>query len=429
MRMFRGVLVAAMRLRWITIVVTLGLLRRWRSWPAADVPRQFFPASDRPELLVDLRLPQNASIYASEAMAARARRASWPSDPDVERWSTYVGRGAIRFYLPLNVQLPNDFFSQVVIVAKDVAARERLRRAARDACWPSDFPEPVIARVYPLELGPPVGWPVQYRVSGPDIDAGARRSRCSWPQIVAANDSLRQVNFDWIEPARARCACASTRTRRGCSASARRRWPAILNTVVSGAPVTQVRDDIYLVDVVVRAHGRAAHLARRRCAPCRCRCRTAARCRSSQFATLELRAGVAADLAPRPRADADRAGRRGAGRAARDRGRGRAAGDRQAQQATCRAATRSRSAARSRRAPSRRPRSSAVVPVMLFLMLTVLMVQLQSFNRLVLVLSRRAAGPDRRGRRAAGLGTAARLRRDPRHPRADRHDRAQRGAS
>ena len=94
------------------------------------VPRQFFPSSDRPELLVDLRLPQNASIYASEEVAVRLD-GLLKGDPDVERWSTYVGRGAIRFYLPLNVELPNDFFSQAVVVAKDVAARERLHRGWR----------------------------------------------------------------------------------------------------------------------------------------------------------------------------------------------------------------------------------------------------------------------------------------------------------
>eukprot|EP01036_Dinobryon_divergens_P041833 gene41832-55490_t len=88
-------------------------------------------------------------------------------DPDVERWSSYVGRGAIRFYLPLNPQLPNEFFSQLVIVAKDIEARDRLN-ARLDQMLTRDFPN-VIGRVYPLELGPPVGWPVQYRVQGPDI--------------------------------------------------------------------------------------------------------------------------------------------------------------------------------------------------------------------------------------------------------------------
>ena len=124
-RWYRNFLTVAMRAKWVTIVVSLALfIASFLALPL--IPRQFFPSSDRPELLVDLSLPQNASIYASET-AAQQLDAALKDDPDVARWSTYVGRGAIRFYLPLNVQLANNFFTQGVIVAKDVAARERLR--------------------------------------------------------------------------------------------------------------------------------------------------------------------------------------------------------------------------------------------------------------------------------------------------------------
>ena len=134
------------------------------------MPRQFFPASDRPELVVDLTLPQNASIFASDKVAAKLD-AMLKDNPDVASWSTYVGRGAIRFYLPLNVQLANDFFAQAVVIAKDVAARDRLH-ATLEKKLAEDLPS-VVSRVSPLELGPPVGWPVQYRVSGPDLIDGA----------------------------------------------------------------------------------------------------------------------------------------------------------------------------------------------------------------------------------------------------------------
>ncbi|KRE08135.1 ACR family transporter [Bosea sp. Root670] len=246
-RGFRSFLSSAIKLRWVTIAVTLGLFAA--SLLALPlVPRQFFPASDRPELLVDLTLPQNASIYASEDMVNRFE-ASLKGDPDVERWSTYVGRGAIRFYLPLNAQLPNDFFSQAVIVAKDVAARERLQKKL-EALLAKDFPN-VVGRVSPLELGPPVGWPVQYRVSGPDI-AEVRTIAMKLAQVVAANPKAQQINFDWIEPARElRLRVDQDEARRlGLSSAA---VAAIVNTVVSGTVVTQVRDSIYLVDVVVRA--------------------------------------------------------------------------------------------------------------------------------------------------------------------------------
>ena len=197
LRIFRSMLVAAMRMRWITILVTLGCFVI-AALALPSVPRQFFPSSDRPELLVDLRLPQNASIYASSDASAKID-ALLKNDPDVERWSTNVGRGAIRFYLPLSVELPNSFFSQFVIITKDIAARERLR-AKLEHLLQEDFPD-AVTRTVPLELGPPVGWPVQYRVSGPDLNQ-VRDIALRLAQVVATDSRTRRINFDWMEPAR-----------------------------------------------------------------------------------------------------------------------------------------------------------------------------------------------------------------------------------
>ncbi len=246
-RVYRDFLDAAMRAKWLTLLTTLALFgASLLALPL--VPRQFFPASDRPELMVDLSLPQNASIYASETVGKRFD-AALQGDADVFRWSTYVGRGAIRFYLPLNVQLPNDFFAQAVIVAKDVAARERLRTKL-EKILANDFPS-VVARVYPLELGPPVGWPVQYRVSGPDLTK-VREIALELARVVANNSQTVHTNFDWIEPARqVRIRIDQDEVRLlGLSSQA---LASVLNTVISGSPVTQVRDDIYLVDVIARA--------------------------------------------------------------------------------------------------------------------------------------------------------------------------------
>jgi multidrug efflux pump subunit AcrB len=246
-RWYRGFLAFALRARWLTIAVTLALFAA--SFLALPlIPRQFFPSSDRPELLVDLSLPQNASIYASESVAEKFD-ALLKGDADVARWSTYVGRGAIRFYLPLNVQLPNDSFAQAVIVAKDVPARERLR-AKLEKTLANDFPS-VVSRIYPLELGPPVGWPVQYRVSGPDV-AQVRDVALKLAQVVATNPNAEKINFDWIEPAReVRIHIDQDKARLlGLSSQA---LAGVLNTVMTGTAVTQVRDDIYLVDVVTRA--------------------------------------------------------------------------------------------------------------------------------------------------------------------------------
>jgi multidrug efflux pump subunit AcrB len=244
---YQSFLRLAIRARWGTLSLTLALfVASFLALPL--IPRQFFPSSDRPELLVDLSLPQNASMFASESLVERFD-AALKDDPDVARWSTYVGRGAIRFYLPLNVQLPNDFFSQAVIVAKDVPARERLRLKLEQRLA-DDFPN-VVGRIYPLELGPPVGWPVQYRVSGPDL-AQVRELALKVAQVVAANPAAVHVNFDWIEPVRqVRVRIDQDEARLlGLSSQA---LASVLNTVISGTPVTQVRDDIYLVDVVARA--------------------------------------------------------------------------------------------------------------------------------------------------------------------------------
>jgi multidrug efflux pump subunit AcrB len=194
---FRGLLVGAMRARWVTIGVTLACFVA-AALASPFVARQFFPPSDRPDLLVDLSLPQNASIYASEE-AAEKLDGLLKGDPDVDRWSTYVGRGAIRFYLPLNVELANDFFTQAVVLAKDVAARERLQKKL-EAALAENFPN-AVSRVSPLGLGPPVGWPVQYRVSGPDLSE-VRDIGLQLAQIVATDPGSRHINFDWMEPAR-----------------------------------------------------------------------------------------------------------------------------------------------------------------------------------------------------------------------------------
>jgi multidrug efflux pump subunit AcrB len=247
MRGVRGFVILAMRARWITIAITVaGAVLAVLGSPLVE--RQFFPPSDRPELMVDVQLPQNASIYATDDSAKRLD-GLLAGDPDVSHWSTYVGRGAIRFYLPLNVEPPNDSFAQAVVVANDVAARKRLQDRL-EAKLAEAFPG-AVTRVYPLGLGPPVGWPVQYRVSGPDVNK-VREIAMHLAQTVSNGPGARDVNFDWIEPGRAvRVQINQDKARLlGLSSET---IAGALTGVVTGAPVTQVRDDIYLVNVVTRA--------------------------------------------------------------------------------------------------------------------------------------------------------------------------------
>jgi multidrug efflux pump subunit AcrB len=248
MALFRGLLVGAMRVRWLTVAVTLGAFVL-AILGLSLVPRQFFPSSDRPELLVDLTLPQNSSIHASERAVAQLE-AVLAENEDVASWSTYVGQGAIRFYLPLDVQLPNPYFSQLVVIARDVEARVRLQDRL-ESLLAEKFPQ-AVTRVSPLELGPPVGWPVQYRVSGAS-EIQVREIALELAQVMATEPSLKRINYNWMEPARvvrieinqdqARLLGLSTDT-----------VGAVINAAVSGTTVTQLRDDIYLVNVVVRAN-------------------------------------------------------------------------------------------------------------------------------------------------------------------------------
>ncbi|SDR44167.1 Multidrug efflux pump subunit AcrB [Rhizobiales bacterium GAS113] len=247
MRVFRHFLVMAMRARWLTVAVTLCLFGA-ALYGTRLVPQQFFPPSDRPELLVDLQLPENVSIYATRDVSARLEKLL-QDDPDVDHWSMYVGQGAVRFYLPLNVQLPNDFFAQMVVVTKGLQQRERVK-AKLEQALATEFPS-VVGRVYPLELGPPVGWPLQYRVGGPDPDQ-VRAIAFRVAQAMQSIPEARNVNYNWMETARTvRIRVDQDQARiLGLSSQA---LAQSLNTVVSGVTATQLRSGIYLVDVLVRA--------------------------------------------------------------------------------------------------------------------------------------------------------------------------------
>jgi multidrug efflux pump len=247
MRAFRGFLVLAMRARWVTILVTLGLFAA-ALYGMRFVPQQFFPSSDRPELLVDLQLPENASIYATKEASARLEKLL-KDDQDVDHWTTYVGQGAVRFYLPLNVQLPNDFFAQTVVVTKGLEQRERVK-AKLQAALATEFPS-IVGRVYPLELGPPVGWPLQYRVSGPEPDQ-VRAIAFNLAQVISSVPTAENVNYNWMEPARTIRIRVDQDQARLVGLNSQD-LAVSLNTVVSGITATQVRSGIYLVDVLIRA--------------------------------------------------------------------------------------------------------------------------------------------------------------------------------
>jgi multidrug efflux pump subunit AcrB len=247
MRVFRRCLVAAMRARWLTILVTLGLFVA-ALWGTRFVPEQFFPSSDRSELLVDLKLQDNASVLATRELAAEFEK-MLAADQDVVRFSTYVRQGAIRFYLPLDVALPNDFFAQSVVVTKGLKQRDQVRARLEQAL--AERLPAAVARIYPLELGPPVGWPVKYRISGPDL-ARVHGIALQVAEKLGATDGIRQINFDWAEPARVMRLRVDQDQARQLGLSSQDVSLA-LNGIVSGTTITQVRNSIYLIDVDMRA--------------------------------------------------------------------------------------------------------------------------------------------------------------------------------
>ena len=166
------------------------------------VQQQFFPDSTRLELVVDLRMTEGASYEATNAQAKKLELwlQNWSQQHEgVENFVAYIGTGAPRFYLPLDIQLPHRGFGQFVILAKTLAAREALRLDLL-ALFETDFPE-LRASVLRLENGPPVGFPVQFRISGANITQIRDISR-QVAEIMRTHANLLNVQLNWEEPSK-----------------------------------------------------------------------------------------------------------------------------------------------------------------------------------------------------------------------------------
>jgi multidrug efflux pump subunit AcrB len=247
-RGFGFMLLFATRWKWVTIALTL-LAFGSSIYGMKFVEQQFFPSSDRPELIVDWNLPQNASIHDTDAQMAKFEKDMLKGDPDVELWSTYVGAGAPRFVLSFDVQLGDPSYGQTVILTKGLAVRDKLR-AKLQAYLTRTFPG-TDAYVKLLDIGPPVGRPVQYRVGGPDIQQ-VRALAQKVAAAMATNDNLAEPVYDWMEPGRVLKVEVLQDKARQLGVSSQDIASA-LNNVVSGASITQIRDDIYLINVIARA--------------------------------------------------------------------------------------------------------------------------------------------------------------------------------
>jgi multidrug efflux pump subunit AcrB len=244
---FNGFLHLCVRWKWLTIAAT-ALLFALSLFGMNFVQQQFFPSSDRTELIVDWTAPQNTAIGETRAQMDRFEK-NLIGDPDVDRWSSYVGQGAVRFVLSFDVPPASPNFGQIIIVTKSIEARERLRArltqiAARDFVGIDAF-------VHLLDIGPPVGRPVQYRISGPDI-ARVREQAHELASIIGKNANIGGIAYDWNEPGRV-VKIDVLQDKAAQLGITSETIATTLNGIVGGSAITQVRDSIYLINVIGRA--------------------------------------------------------------------------------------------------------------------------------------------------------------------------------
>ncbi len=232
--------------RWVVIVLTVVAFAVSIAGFGL-VPKQFFPDSNRPELLIDLKLAEGSSFTATQAEVKRLE-AELAQQDGLLNYVAYVGTGSPRFYLPLDQQLPATSFAQFVLLTEDLEQRERLRSWLIERLH-NDYSH-LRGRVIRLENGPPVGYPVQFRVSGEHIDVVRQYAR-EVAAVMRNNPHLSNVHLDWEEPNKVvRLNIDQDRARAlGASSSDIARF---LQGALSGTPVSQFREDNELIEILLR---------------------------------------------------------------------------------------------------------------------------------------------------------------------------------
>ncbi|MFC0284006.1 efflux RND transporter permease subunit [Camelimonas abortus] len=213
------------------------------------VEQQFFPMSERPELFLQLRMPEGTGIGATTRVAQKAE-ALLKDDDDIRTYTTYIGQGSPRFWLGLNPQLPNEAFAETVILTRDVAGRERVKAKLDRAIAGGALAE-ARARVDRFNFGPPVGFPVQFRVIGPDpgkVREYARHVR----DVMRASPDIIDPHMDWNEQSPSVRLVVDQERARALGLTPQDVAQS-LQTLLSGVTVTTVRDGVEKVDVVARA--------------------------------------------------------------------------------------------------------------------------------------------------------------------------------
>ncbi|MFL6659482.1 MAG: efflux RND transporter permease subunit [Massilia sp.] len=211
------------------------------------IEKQFFPDSSRPELMVEMWTPEGTTFAANEKQVKKFE-AIMAKQANVESITSYVGTGSPRFYLPLDQIFPQSNVSQIVVLAKDLKSREALRLKIVDV-FRNDFPE-VRGRVKLLPNGPPVPYPVQFRVAGPEI-AVVRDYADKLKDIMRANPNAVGVNDNWNESVKVLRLDLDQDKLRALGVTSQTVMRAA-NTILSGTTIGQFREDNKLIDIVVR---------------------------------------------------------------------------------------------------------------------------------------------------------------------------------
>ncbi|MFO1026308.1 MAG: efflux RND transporter permease subunit [Acetobacteraceae bacterium] len=213
------------------------------------VPRQFFPSSDRLEVIVDLRMPEGGSFTATAAEVARVEDIL-KQQPGIRSWVAYTGVGAPRFFLAFAPVLQVANFGQFVINTADVAARDALVSTLKAAVDHGDFADARV-RVSRLELGPPIGYPVQFRVTGPD-PAELRRIAAQIGAVMRDTPQIRSVNQSWGNQGKAVTIAVDQEKARLLGLSSRDVAQTV-QTLLQGVTVSQYREHLDLIPIVIRA--------------------------------------------------------------------------------------------------------------------------------------------------------------------------------
>jgi multidrug efflux pump len=255
-RRLRAIIEWCIAHRWRTIGLTLAAFAA--SLAAFQlVPKQFFPSSNRPEMIISLRHSEDTAQSVTRANVKRVE-ALLAADPDVVQTTSYVGRSSPRFYLPLlQEEFDSPNYAEIVAVARDSRARERAMSRLREE-FAHGFAG-VRARIERLPNGPPVGYPVQFRVSGPDPEVAQRYAE-EVAQVMRAHPATVDINFDWFERQRAlRLVVDQDKARALGLTSAQIR--EALAASLSGATVTTLREGDRSIEVVARARAEERTLA------------------------------------------------------------------------------------------------------------------------------------------------------------------------